>query len=135
MAATRGTGRERVNVFEVDGTYLFKHYFDGAAVFQRLESYYNNQQYRFEVPPGRFPELREFLDVHGYELTVVDGVEEFVVVVEKYTAHPDDIFKASVMQRAADGYNHFLLTDQPAVERAVAGGAVRLTETALENPF
>lgn len=135
MAEVRRAGREQINVFEVDGTYLFKHYFEGAAVFQRLEGYYNNQQYRFEVPPERFADLREFLDAHGYELTVVDFVEEFVVAVEQYTAHPDDIFKSSVMQRAVEGYNCFLLTDQPAVEQAVGDGAIRLTETPLQNPF
>ena len=135
MSEFRRTGQERVNAFRVGERYLFKHYFEGAAVFQRLKEYYNNQQYRFEVPPEEFEELRSFLAAHGYELAAVDFPEEFAVVVEKYTTHPENIFKASVMQRSADGYNCFLMTGRPAVERAVSDGATRLTETAVENPF
>lgn len=135
MGEFRRAGHERVNVFEVDEFCLFKHYFDSEAVFDRLKQYYNNQQYRFEVPPDEFDDLRSFLEEHGYELVVVDVLEAFVVVVEKYTAHPDNIFKASVIQRTVDGYNCFLLTDRSAVEQAVRDGATRLPETDLPSPF
>jgi len=135
MAEFRRAGHEQVNVFEVDEIYLFKHYFDSEEVFDRLKQYYNNQQYRFEVPADEFEDLRSFLEEHGYGLVVVDVLEAFVVVVKKYTAHPDNIFKASVIQRTVDGYNCFLLTDQAAVEQAVQDGATRLTETDVPNPF
>ena len=135
MAEFRRAGHEQVNVFEVDEIYLFKHYFDSEEVFDRLKQYYNNQQYRFEVPPDEFEDLRSFLEKHGYGLVVVDVLEAFVFVVKKYTAHPDNIFKASVIQRTVDGYNCFLLTDQAAVEQAVQDGATRLTETDVPNPF
>lgn len=135
MAAFRRAGTERVNVFAVEETYLFKHYFDDGDVFDRLKQYYNNQQYRFEVPADEFEDLRSFLDDRGYGLAVVDAVAEFVVVAEKYTDHPENIFKASVIQRSVDGYNCFLMTDRAAVERAIHGGGTRLTETELANPF
>jgi hypothetical protein len=135
MGAFRRASHEQVNVFEVDELYLFKHYFDGEDVFDRLKPYYNNQQYRFEVPPDEFEDLRAFLAEHGYGLVVVDVLPEFVVVVKKYTDHPENIFKASVIQRSVDGYNCFLLTDRDAVDRAVDAGATRLPETGLENPF
>jgi hypothetical protein len=135
MAAFRRAGQEQVNVFEVDETYLFKHYFDGEEVFDRLKQYYNNQQYRFEVPPDEFEDLQSFLAEYGYGLVVVDAIEEFVVVVEKYTTHPENIFKASVIHRSVDGYNCFLMTDQTAVEQATREHAARLTETELHQPF
>lgn len=135
MAEFRRASQEQVNVFEVDDRYVFKHYFDGDELFARLKQYYNNQQYRFEVPSDEFADLRSFLADNGYGLVVVDVLDSFVVVVEKYTAHPDNIFKASVIQRSVDGYNCFLLKDQAAVEQAVQDGAVRLTETDLQNPF
>lgn len=135
MAGFRRAGREQVNVFEVDGTYLFKHYFEGQEVFDLLKQYYNHHQYRFEVPPGVFEELRPVLDDHGYGLVVVDVPEEFVVAVRQYTAHPDHIFKNSVIQRSVEGYNCFLMTDRDAVERAVEEGATRLVDTDLPNPF
>jgi hypothetical protein len=135
MAGFRRAGDERVNVFEVNETYLFKHYFDDEDVFDRLKQYYNNQQYRFEVPPDEFDDLRSFLAEHGYGLVVVDAIDEFAVVVEKYSAHPENIFKQSVIQRSANGYNCFLMTSQAAVEQAVHEGAALLTETDLSNPF
>lgn len=133
--APDGNGTERVNAFPVEERYLFKHYFEGEAVFERLRRYYDNTQYRFEVPEGRFPILRAFLADRGYDLVVVDDPGDYAVVVRKYTAHPDDIFKDSVLQRSVDGYNCFLLTDAEAVERAVDEGAVPLSATDLERPF
>jgi len=135
MAEFRRAGDEQVNVFEIDETYLFKHYFDGEEVFDRLKRYYNNQEYRFEVPADAFEDLRSFLAEHGYGLVVIDSVAEFAVVVKKYTQHPENIFKGSVIHRSVDGYNCFLMTDQAAVDRATRDGAIRLTNTDLENPF
>lgn len=135
MAAFRRASHERVNVFEVDDRYLFRHYFDGEEVFDRLKRYYNNRQYRFEVPPEEFDDLRSFLAERGYGLVVVDVPEEFAVVVRKYTAHPENIFKESVIQRSVDGHNCFLMTDREAVDLAVRDGATRLVDTGLESPF
>lgn len=135
MVEFRRPSDERVNVFEVDEHYLFKHYFNGKEVFDRLRPYYNNQQYRFEVPADDFEALRSFLADHDYELAVVDSLPEYVVVVKQYTAHPENIFKASVIQRQTDGYNCFLLADQDAVEQATREGAVHFIDTNLENPF
>ena len=135
MAEFRRAGDEQINVFEVDETYLFKHFFDDEEVFDRLKRFYNNQHYRFEVPPTKFETLRGFLADHGYGLVVVDAISEFVVVVKKYTDHPENIFKQSVIHRSVNGYNGFLMTDQAAVDRATREGAIRLTETDFENPF
>jgi len=135
MASFCRAGHEQVNAFEIGDSYLFKYYFEGEDVFDRLKRYYNNQQYRFEVPLDDFEEIRAFLDEHGYGLVVVDVIKEFVVVVRKYTAHPNNIFKASVIQGSVDNYNCFLMTDQEAVDRAVMEGATRLTESDVENPF
>ena len=135
MAEFRRAGDEQVNVFEVDETYLFKHYFDGEEVFDRLKRYYNHQHYRFEVPADAFEDLRSLLAEHGYGLVVVDATPEFAVVVKKYTQHPENIFKGSVIHRSVDGYNCFLMSDQAAVDRATREGAIRLTNTDFGNPF
>lgn len=135
MASFHRANRERINVFPVEERYLFRHYFEDEDVFDRVRSYYNNRQYRFELPPEEFDSLRSFLSEYDYSLVLVDAVAEFVVVVKKYTDHPDNIFKASVIQRSVDDYNCFLMRDQPSVEQAVDDGATRLTDTGLENPF
>jgi len=135
MAASGGSSGEHVNAFEVDGTYLFKHYFEGEEVFDRLGEFYNGSQYRFEVPADEFAPLQSFLGERGYELVAVDAVDAFVVAVEKYTAHPENIFRESVSQRGAEGYNCFLMTDQYAVAGAVAEGATRITDLDVPSPY
>jgi len=135
MAGGRRRERNRVNVFEIDETYVFKHYFTGDDVFARLRPYYNFHQYRFEVPPDEFEDLQSFLAGEGYGLVLVDTKEEFVVTVKQYTAHPDRIFERSVMQRSTDGYNFFLLTDGEAVDRAIDDGARRVESVPVESPF
>jgi hypothetical protein len=90
-------GHERVNAFAIGDYYLFKHYFAEDEVFARLGHYYNNQQYRFQVPATQFEQLHQFVGQYGYALVPLDetSVPEFVVGVEKYTAHPENIFKGA----------------------------------------
>lgn len=135
MAEFRRASDEQINTFEIDGVYLFKHFFDKEEVFDRLKPYYNNHQYRFEVPIDEFEDIRTFLSERGYGLTHIETTESFVVVVKKYTKHPENIFKTSIIQRTVNGYNCFLLKDQASVEEAVTQEAKRLSETELENPF
>lgn len=124
----RRASQERVNVFPVGERYLFKHYFDQDEIFDRLRRYYDNQQYRFEVPEDDFDEIKAFLGEFGYGLVVVDAVEAFAVAVRKYTEHPENIFNDSVLQRSEGDYNVFVLKDQAAVEQAELQGATRLSE-------
>jgi len=137
MAGFRRANQEQVNAFRINGEYLFKYYFEGDEVFARLRNYYNHSQYRFEVPVEDFEEIKSFLSDHGYSLTTVHAVEEYVVVVRKYTEHPGNIFKQSVIQRSIPKYNCFLMTHQAAIEEAVGktSSAKPLTETKIDNPF
>jgi hypothetical protein len=122
---------DQVNAFPINNTVQFKHYFDGDEVFSRLRPYYNGNQYRFEVPVGKFDSLRRFLLDHGYKLTIVDRPEEFYVIVPQYSEHPDGIFKQSVRHECADGYHCFLMTDRESVDAMLVRGAERLTSTPL----
>lgn len=128
-------GTERVNVFVVEDVHLFKHYFEGDEVFDELRRYYNNADYRFEVPADDFERIRRFLADRGYGLVVVEDLEPFAVVVRKYTAHPENIFKGSVLHRSVGDYNLFVMTDREAVAEAVEAGAVPLAEAPVESPF
>jgi hypothetical protein len=129
--------QQKVNAFRINDEYLFKHYFEGDKVFARLRKHYNNNQYRFEVPVEDFEAIKSFLADHGYGLTTVHAVEEYVVVVRKYTEHPGNIFKQSVIQQSIPKYNCFLMTTQSAVEEAVSkiSTAKPLTKTKIDNPF
>lgn len=125
---------ERVNAFRVDEAYLFKHYFEGETIFDRLKRYYDNQQYRFEIPEDDFEEVQAFLADHGYALVEVDDPAAFTVVVEKYTDHPENIFKDSVLHQGGPDHNVFVMKDRVAVEQAELNGATRITETDLAAP-
>ncbi|NHN60958.1 MULTISPECIES: hypothetical protein [Halorussus] len=127
----RSDGAVPVNAFHVGDSYLFKHYFEGEAVFDRLRRYYDNTQYRFAVPTEEFDGVRRFLADRGYALDPVTSLDDYAVVVRKYTAHPDDIFKTSVLQRSHGDYNLFVLTDENAVAEAVADGGTRLADSPL----
>lgn len=132
MANARRSRRPRVNVFNIGEAYLFKHYFDDEAVYERLKPHYNHRQYRFQIPADEFDEIRDFLEDHGYELTVIEDVGDYVVVVEKYSDHPDNILKRSIMQGSVPDYNYFLMNSKSAVEEMVYAGAERIENTDLE---
>jgi len=124
-------GGERVNAFDVDGAYCFKHYFEGEAVFARLRQHYEPDQYRFVVPAPEFDGVRRFLDERGYDVAPVADLAPYVVAVRKYTAHPENIFKDSIEQWDRPEHTLFLLKDVSAVERATAAGATPLAESEL----
>lgn len=133
-AASRAddTDHERVNVFHVGDDYLFRHYFEGDEVFEKLKPYYEHQEYRFSVPAHKFEPLQVSLRDRGYDLRVVEDPEEFGVVVRKYRSHPENVFKAAVLQRSTRDHNVFFLRDRHSVAQAVKQGGTRLVDTDIE---
>ena len=95
----------QINAFEIDDSYLFKHYFEQDEVFTKLRRYYTDSAYRFEVPANTLTEVQALLEDHFFKLTVVADVEPFCVVKRKYTEHPDLLFKASVLECKKQDYN------------------------------
>lgn len=126
----------RINVFEVDGTYIFKQYFEEKETFNRLKRHYNSKQYRFEVPGSKIEHVLTYLSQEGYRMVVVDdAIEEYVLVVRKYTDHPEGVFKKSVMLRKTVDYNCFLMRNKAAVEEGLESGGRRLSDMDIQNPF
>jgi len=119
---------ERINVFPVDDQYLFTHYFDRTDVFEELSEYYNEEQYRFEIPADEFDHVREFLGEEYYDPAVVDELERFCVVKEKYTEHAD-ILKNSVVNWERRGHLFFLMKAELSIKEALEHGATRLKDT------
>lgn len=123
---------EPINVFPVDDQFVFKQYFERDDVFAELRPYYNAEEYRFEVPGDAFEDVEAFLADHFFEFNVVDDPEAFCVVKQKYTDHPDLLFRNAVVQRSVGNHNVFLLKDQLAVEQALNQNATRLADTDIE---
>lgn len=122
--------REPVYVFNIDESYLFTHYFVRRDIFSELQEYYNDAEYRFEVPEDDFPWVLELLEANQYRPTRVEDIEAFAVVKEQYTEHAD-ILRNSVMHWNRDGYNFFIMQSPHAVEEAIEQGATRIEETDL----
>ena len=131
MADFRRASRERINVFRVEGAYLFKHYVSEDA-FAEVERYYEAYDYRFEVPPERFEFVREVLADHDYAPVVVEDPDPFAVVKRKYTNHPDVLFEDAVYQRSLGTFNCFVMKTRDAADRAVERGGRPLAGTDLE---
>ena len=126
----RAEGGNRILAFDVGDEYVFSHYFDHGGLFQQLSEYYDNDGYRFEVPPDEFGGVRELLAEVGYEVEVVENPEPYCVVVEEYAEHAA-ILRESVAHWTRRGHHFFLMCDEFAVEKALDRGATLVSETEL----
>lgn len=121
---------ERITVFRVDDQYYFAHYFDREDVFDDLRAYYDEDAYRFVVPAEDFEEVRARLQESYYTPVVVEDLEPYCVLTDRYDEHAE-ILKRSVLNWERRGRRFFLMTDDLAVEDALERGATRLAETEL----
>lgn len=120
-----------VYVFELNGRYTFKQFFDASDVFDALREHYVSDAYRFEVPAETFDTVAETLREHGYQPTMVDDPEPFVVVIGQYEQHAE-ILKASVANWTRRDHRFFLMRSPAAVEQAINRGATPVAETEFE---
>lgn len=119
---------ERITVFRVDDEYLFSHYFGQTDVFADLSEYYNEDEYRFEVPDEDFDDVRERLEDAYFAPEVVTDLEPYCVVIDKYDEHAA-ILRESVATWERRGHRFFLLKDNLAVKEALERGAERVSES------
>jgi hypothetical protein len=122
------TDPDQFLVFAVDDEYLFSQYFDRTDVFEDLREYYNDTEYRFEVPDAEFDAVRERLEDAHYEPVVVTDLEPYSVVIDKYDEHAE-ILKRSVATWQRRGRRFFLMKSDLAVKEAVKRGAKRVGDT------
>lgn len=122
----------RINVFRLGGCFLFKHYLEDE-LFQEVKDFYDGENYRFEVKEEAWEGVKQGLESFGYRPEVVDSLKRFAVVKEKYTEHPDILFRNSVLKRTIEGYTMFLMKDAASVEQAVGQGAKRLEDSELDS--
>ena len=119
---------ERITVFRVGDDYLFKHFSEREDIFEELSEYYDQTEYRFTVSADEFDEVCEFLEAEYYEPVVVEDLELYCVVKEKYTKHAD-ILRNSVANWERDGQLFFLMKDELSVREAAEKGARRIDDT------
>lgn len=122
--------REPIYVFNIDESYFFTHYFARTDIFSELQFYYNDEEYRFEVPEEDFPRVLELLEENHYKPIRVEDIAEFAVVKDQDTEHAD-ILRNSVLHWSRDGDNFFVMQSPETVEQAVQQGASRLEDINL----
>jgi hypothetical protein len=103
-------------------------HFDREDVFESLREYYNDDEYRFEIPAEDFDTVRAQLEDEFFEPVVVEDLEPYCVVKEQYTEHAE-ILKQSVFNWERRGHLFFLMKDELAVKDAVERGATPIEET------
>lgn len=122
---------EDINVFEVNDTYLFKHYFDNSEVFDELRRYYNQDAYRFELPDHEtLQQVDELLADHFYTLNHVDDHEPYCVVMDRGEDY-SDILRNAVVRFNQGQHTVFLMKDQLSVDHAIEQGAVPLEDSVV----
>lgn len=119
---------ERITVFRIGEEYLFSHYSDRRDLFDDLREYYDGDDYRFEVPGDEWEAVRELLEEAYFEPAVVEELEPYCVVKEKYAQHAD-VLRNSVAHWERDDHLFFLVKDDLSVREAVERGAERLEDT------
>ena len=122
------TDPDQLLVFEVDDAYLFSQYFGRTDVFEDLQEYYNDTEYRFEVPKAEFDAVRERLESAHYEPVILTDLEPYCVVIDRYDEHAE-ILKQSVATWHRRGRRFFLMESDLAVREAVERGAKRVGDT------
>lgn len=132
MATDRRATGEPINAFPVGHRYLFKQYFERRELFERLERFYREDEYRFEVRADDLAAVESVLAEYGYTLVVIEDLTPFTVAVRKYSSHPENAFADSVARREDLDYHLYLMKDRVAVEEAVRQGAIQVTD--LDEP-
>ncbi len=106
---------ESVLLFRVGDEYLFSECIENEAVFADLREYYNETEYRFEVPADAFETVCGRLEDAYFRPVEVTDLEPYCVVVEKYDEHAA-ILKQSVATWERRGHR-FFYGERPRGER------------------
>ncbi len=119
---------EPITVFHIGDEYIFSHYFEREDIFDTLKQHYNQESYRFEVPEEAVQDVCSLLKEEYFEPMVVEELEPYCVIKEKYTEHAD-ILRLSVAHWERDDTLFFLLPDELTVREAIDKGATPIADT------
>jgi hypothetical protein len=120
--------RESVEMFRVGEQYLFTAYIDNQAIFEQVREYYNDTEYRFEVPVEEFETVCDCLEEAYLDPVEVTDPEPYCVVVETYDQHAK-ILRDAVATWERRGHRFFLMESELATADAVERGATPVAET------
>jgi len=121
--------RTEIPMFTINGTYVFKYYFEDSDLFNQLKQYYNDDAYRFELTSDEeLEEAARILDQYFFDLDVVDDPKPYCVVVPRNDDY-SDILRNTVARFSRGRHYIFLLKDTLSVDQAIEQGATPLRES------
>lgn len=123
---------EEITLFNTGDTYIFRKYFDENQLFNQLETYYNEDKYRFEIPESDLKQVRQILEEYYYELTVTDDVEDYCVVLGK-NADSSEILRNSVMRKHRGQQEILIMKDELSKGQAIEASAVNLENSGVHE--
>lgn len=116
--------RPHINIFKLNGSYYFKHFFDEPELFRELEPFYEKSRYRFKMATvGERNKVMKLLEMKGYDLTLIEDPAPFTVEIERHRKY-GEILKNSIESYPQRDKIIFVMKDMVWVEQAVAMGAV-----------
>lgn len=109
-----------INFFHFDNVYHFKHYFENYDLFKKLQKYYVESEYRFEISEDEVKKVMRKLRDYGYKVNFVveDEISEYTVTIDKYEKHTD-LLKKSVDVTVLGDEKTLVLKDKVAKEVAL----------------
>ncbi|KXA99553.1 hypothetical protein AKJ40_02870 [candidate division MSBL1 archaeon SCGC-AAA259M10] len=113
----------KINLFHIDSTYIFKHYFKDRDQFEDFRDYYNSLEFRFEVDENELEDAVEKLVDQGFSVNIVEreDIPEYTVVIDKYKKH-SHLLKKSVDVIEVGDEKALVLKDKVAKEEALDQG-------------
>ena len=116
--------RNRINIFKIGKSYLFKHFFDDKEIFKGLVDFYISESYRFEMKnAGVRNKVMKFLDMKGgFDVYLIEDPANFMVKIGKDKKYAG-ILRNSVDFRETKDARIFIMKDMAAVEEAISLGA------------
>lgn len=115
--------RERITMFKVGKTWIFKYFFDDKEIFRQLADHYNKYSYRFEYKTiGERNKTLKLLEMRGFNVDLVEDMKGYVVKLDRYSKYAS-VLKNSVTHIETPEWRIFLMKDLAAVEEALRQGA------------
>ena len=115
--------REKINLFKIGRVWCFKHFFDDKELFRELYDYYNQDQYRFELPTvGERNKIIKYLERKGFEIALIEDLSNYTVTLEIFKKYAP-LLRNSIDHIVKGNIRIFVMNDMAAVEEAIAAGA------------
>jgi hypothetical protein len=114
--------RPRINIFKLNKSYYFKHFFDDPEIFRELEPYYEKASYRFKMASaGARNKVMKLLDRKGFDPNIIEDAAPYTVEIGKYQNY-GDLLKNSVESYPLRDRIVLVMKDMLWVEQALAMG-------------